>query len=243
MAYSNSTSDYPFPRPCSECGQEQVYVDFIEYDAEVKHDGNLHAFHIPKLTVNKCKACGEVYFDTITSEEISLALRDHLHLLSPQQIRKGLKSLGLKQNEFGERIGAAAETISRWLSGTHIQSRAYDNLMRLFFEFDNVRTKLSLPRSPKKETVAGLLTTGTVTLEPHTECYLSSSKSPKPDAIFQLPCKISVEGVLSAGSIPGFNDILNAVPIPQWNDQGLLGAWPQVSESNMAAENNLATAA
>jgi transcriptional regulator with XRE-family HTH domain len=70
-------------------------------------------------------------------------LREHLTLLSPQQIREALRTLGLKQKDLGERIGVAPETISRWISGTNIQSRAMDNLMRLFFALDNVRSALS----------------------------------------------------------------------------------------------------
>lgn len=138
MAYSKHASTYPLP--CSECGQDQVYIDHIEYDAEIKHDGKLHTFHIPRLTVNKCKCCGEVYFDAVTSDEISQALRGHLNLLSPLDIRVGIVSRGLNQKQFGETIGVAPETVSRWLSGSHIQSRAMDNLMRMFFAFGSPRS-------------------------------------------------------------------------------------------------------
>ncbi len=134
--------DRPFPRPCSECGKEEVYPAAIAYDAEVKHDGRLHAFHIPALQVDKCRACGEVLFSNATDDQISQALREHLGLLSPRQIRDALEMLGMKQKELGRRLGIAPETISRWLSGTHIQSRAMDNLMRLFFAFDSVRAAL-----------------------------------------------------------------------------------------------------
>lgn len=68
---------------------------------------------------------------------------EHLVLLSPQQIREALRAFGLKQKELGDRIGVAPETISRRISGTHIQSRTMGNLMRLFFAFDNVRSALN----------------------------------------------------------------------------------------------------
>ncbi len=42
-------SDRPFPRACPECGREEVYPAAIAYDAEVKHDGRMHAFHIPAI--------------------------------------------------------------------------------------------------------------------------------------------------------------------------------------------------
>ena len=132
----------PFPRRCPECGRAELQPANIAYDAEVKHDGRLYAFHIPQLQVNKCGACGEVLFGNVADDQISQALREHLVLLSPEQIRDALSALDLKQKDLAERIGVAAETISRWMSGTQIQSRAMDNLMRLFFAFDTVRAAL-----------------------------------------------------------------------------------------------------
>jgi ribosome-binding protein aMBF1 (putative translation factor) len=137
-----SPREKPFPRRCPECGKADVQPATIAYDAEVKHDGRLYAFAIPQLQVNQCGACGEVLFGNVADDQISQALREHLVLLSPEQIHDALGALGLKQKDLAERIGVAAETISRWMSGTQIQSRAMDNLMRLFFAFDAVRAAL-----------------------------------------------------------------------------------------------------
>src|SRR5262249_5932204 len=41
-----------------------------------------------------------------------------------------------------ERLGVAPETISRWVNGALIQSRAMDNLLRLFFALPEVRDVL-----------------------------------------------------------------------------------------------------
>ncbi len=144
----------PFPRPCPECGQEELYPAAIAYDAEARHDGRRYAFHIPALQVNQCLACGEVLFSNATDDQISQALREHVGLLSPRQIRDALQSLGMKQKELARRLGIAPETISRWLSGTHIQSRAMDNLMRVFFAFDNVRAALPGSGSDERKSVA-----------------------------------------------------------------------------------------
>jgi len=135
----------PFPRRCLECGEVQVQPATIPYEGEVKHDGRWYAIRVAQLHVNKCSACGEVFFTNVTDEEISQSLREHLSLLSPDQIRHGLGELRLTQKDFADGIGVAAETVSRWLSGTQIQSRAMDNLMRLFFAFKDVRDALSGP--------------------------------------------------------------------------------------------------
>ena len=137
-----SPREKPFPRRCPECGKAEVRPATIAHDAEVKHDGRLYDVAIPRLQVNQCGACGEVLFGNVADDQISQALREHLALLSPEQIHDALRTLGLRQKDLAERIGVAAETISRWMSGTQIQSRAMDNLMRLFFAFDAVRAAL-----------------------------------------------------------------------------------------------------
>ena len=111
-----------------------VHPDTIPYTARVKHDGTLYAIEVASLHVLKCRSCGEVLFDSVTDEQISQSLRDHLQLLSPREIRDKLNALSLTQKEFAQRLRLAPETVSRWLSGAYIQSASSDTLMRLFFE-------------------------------------------------------------------------------------------------------------
>jgi len=133
------TSDHCFPDVCTECGKEEVRLASIPYDAEVKYEGHLHKFHIAQLIVARCDSCGDVVFSHATHEQIYDALREHLHLLSRQEIRVRIEQLGLTQKELGEEIGVAPETISRWLSGGYVQSRAYDKLMRFYFEREEAK--------------------------------------------------------------------------------------------------------
>jgi transcriptional regulator with XRE-family HTH domain len=48
----------------------------------------------------------------------------------------------MTQKEAADRMGIAEATLSRWLTGTQIQSRSLDNLMRVFFAFPEVRVAL-----------------------------------------------------------------------------------------------------
>ena len=141
MTQITQRCDKPFPRRCPECGKVEVRLASIAYDAEMNYDGRVYSFRIPQLQVNKCDACGDVLFDNLTDDQISQGLREHLGLLSPQEIRQHLGRLGLMQKELGERICIAPETISRWLSGAYIQSRAYDKLMRFYFEREETNRK------------------------------------------------------------------------------------------------------
>ncbi len=114
----------------------------IEYAAEVRHDGRLHTFTVRSLKLPVCQACGERVFTDEVDEQVNDALRAHLRLLTPDDIRNALRELDLSQKELARRLGIAEATISRWLNGVQIQSKSMDNLMRVFFAVPQVRTVL-----------------------------------------------------------------------------------------------------
>lgn len=113
-----------------------------EFDAEVRHDGRLHRFTVPNLELPICAACGEKVFTETVDAQVNHGLRAHLKLLTPTQIRDGIKRVGLSQKEMANRLGIAEATISRWLNETQIQSRSLDNLLRTFFAIPQVRKAL-----------------------------------------------------------------------------------------------------
>lgn len=139
---SKGAKSRPFPWPCADCYTLTVIPTVMDYTAKVKQDGVVHELHLSAVEIPCCQTCGETYMTTAVDEQINDALRARLHLLTPAQIRKGIEKLGLKQQEFAERLGVAAETISRWVNGALIQSRAMDNLLRLFFALPEVRDVL-----------------------------------------------------------------------------------------------------
>jgi putative zinc finger/helix-turn-helix YgiT family protein len=135
-------AERPFPWRCRHCGKSQVFMTTTSYDAEVRHDGRVHSFTIPKLDAPACRACGEKVFTAHVDDQISAALRSHLHLLTPEEMRTALNRLNMSQKEAADRLGIAEATLSRWLNQTQIQTRAMDNLLRLFFAFPEVRSAL-----------------------------------------------------------------------------------------------------
>jgi len=114
----------------------------ISYDAEVRHDGRLYTFTIPDLDIPVCQACGNKVFTEKVDDQISAALRFELDLLTPEKMREALGQISMTQKEAAERLGIAEATLSRWLNHAQIQSRAMDNLLRVFFAFPQVRTAL-----------------------------------------------------------------------------------------------------
>ena len=135
-------AERPFPWRCRHCGKEEVVLQTIEFQAEIRHDGRLHSFTIPALELPVCQACGEKVFTEKVDAQENEALRAHLKLLTPAQIREGIKRVGLSQKDFAARLGIAEATLSRWINETQIQSRAMDNLLRAFFAFPQLRTVL-----------------------------------------------------------------------------------------------------
>jgi hypothetical protein len=123
-----------FPWRCWKCGEKAVHREAFPYTTEVKHDGSLYELALPALEAPRCQNCGEVVIDDAADEQISQALRDIVGLISPDDIRRCIKRLGLTQRQFATEVRIAPETVSRWLTRAQIQSKVYDDTMRRFFK-------------------------------------------------------------------------------------------------------------
>jgi len=133
--------DRPFPWRCIECREKEVYPLVTDFTITVKHDGQEYPVRIPDLAIPTCRRCGEQVFTSREDERIRDALRTQIGLLTSQEIRAHRAERGLSQQKLAEALGIAKETISRWETGA-IQSRAMDNLLRLFFASEEVRRLL-----------------------------------------------------------------------------------------------------
>ena len=137
------SEEKPFPWRCPECGKKEVRPAVVAHTSRIKHDGRLYTVEIPSLRVPQCGACGELVFDNSADEQIARALRDHLGLLSADQIRSNREQLGLSQRNLAEHLGVAVETISRWENGVLTQTRAMDRYLRVYFGVPAARLALS----------------------------------------------------------------------------------------------------
>lgn len=104
----------------------------VNYDASVKHDGKVHQFVVKSLQLPVCSSCNERVFTSDVDAQVNAALRAHLGLLTPDEIRQSLQSLRISQKDLAERLRIAEATLSRWLNGVQIQSRSMDLLIRLY---------------------------------------------------------------------------------------------------------------
>jgi putative zinc finger/helix-turn-helix YgiT family protein len=139
------TAQQPFPWRCHQCGQTKVIPTRMDYPAKVNYDGRLVSFVVRGVDVPTCQNCGAKVVTLAVDEAIDAALYDYLGLLTPDQIREEIERLGLTQKEVAEQLGIAEATLSRWVNRCVIQSRAMDNLLRVYFEFPQVRAALNSP--------------------------------------------------------------------------------------------------
>lgn len=123
----------PYPWRCHECRQLTVQRVTEHRDAKATYEGRQYAFEVKDFPVDRCTNCGAGTTGIEADDAINRALRDHLGLLHPEQIREHRRALGLTQQKLAEQIGCAAETLSRWENGSVIQSRSNNLLLGLAF--------------------------------------------------------------------------------------------------------------
>jgi putative zinc finger/helix-turn-helix YgiT family protein len=128
------------PRRCVHCRERAVSPTIVPaYSMETEHDGRKYAFSVPNLDVLQCEKCRAVVLDDAANERIEGALRDAIGLLSPSEIRRHREALGLNQQQLADFLRISMYTLSRWETGTQIQQRAMDALLRTFFEVPEAR--------------------------------------------------------------------------------------------------------
>lgn len=138
-------AERPFPWRCRHCRELAVVPTRVDYQDEVRYDGQLVSFLARDIEIPICQNCGEKVFTEVVDDQLTAALRQHLGLLTPEQIREGIERLGLSQKEVADRLGVAEDLLWSWANGFTIQLRAMDKYLRVFFRFPEVQAALSMP--------------------------------------------------------------------------------------------------
>jgi putative zinc finger/helix-turn-helix YgiT family protein len=139
---SGETRTRPYPWHCVTCGTRTVVPTVMDHVAKVKHDGTIYELQLHNIEVPQCPTCSETYPTAAVDDRVSDALRARLRLLTPAQIQDEMSRLGLTEQQLSERLGVTVESVSRWRDGTLIQSRAMDNLLRIYFAVPEARRVL-----------------------------------------------------------------------------------------------------
>jgi DNA-binding transcriptional regulator YiaG len=178
---------------CHQCGSEMVHRISPPHRVKMRYEGSPHDVLVENMPEWHCAACCVSVTDGESDESLQDALRDHIGLLSPQKIKTGLRELRISQDKFAERLGCAAESVSRWLNGASLQSRAYDRLMRIYFHFPAVRGLLEnySPEASFGDTVVHALATDSKSSESPESCGGGLSPDIQTQAIKDLKTELA----------------------------------------------------
>ncbi len=137
---------------CPNCRERAVQVVAEDYPTTLEHDGRAFDLLVPNLPVLVCSKCNYRTLDSVAVSMLGTALRDAAGLLQPETIRKYRLALKLGQKAMADHLGIAPATLSRWETGTQIQQRGYDKLLRQYFANPEVRRSLSITMGISCET-------------------------------------------------------------------------------------------
>jgi putative zinc finger/helix-turn-helix YgiT family protein len=149
MNKSKTIKIKPFPWKCPHCGEHAVYAAVVSHLVDVDYDGRAYHVVVKRLKTPQCKKCHGVFPDAAAHRAITRAFLRQAKLLTPEQIRQYRESLHLTQKQLAAILGIAETSVSRWETGSQIQQRSLDNLLRIVFAFPEVRQKLSENKQSK----------------------------------------------------------------------------------------------
>ena len=117
---------------CLVCGVENLEEVNGVFQTEIEGpQGRTVKLSVPNLHWQHCGSCGEDVLDDAASEAITKAHRSALNLLGADEIRSLREVLGKTQAEMADLLGVGEKTFTRWESGSHFQTEAFDRYLRL----------------------------------------------------------------------------------------------------------------
>ncbi|MDB5051393.1 MAG: transcriptional regulator with domain [Fibrobacteres bacterium] len=144
---------------CPVCASNSILKKEIEQVFTYKGS----ELKIPHYVIFECTNCGETFPDEEQLKSLEPIIRDFHRredgLLSPEDIRKIRKGLGLTQEKIGEILGGGAKAFARYENGSVTQSKPMDNLIKVVWAIPSALevlrdsghgniVKISSPRIP-----------------------------------------------------------------------------------------------
>lgn len=115
-------------KTCTECGQEMERVqrttkfNYGQHDQIVELSADIPVWECP---------CGEIETDHVAGEIREKAIRNHIGILTPAEIRARRHNLGLSQKRLAEFVGVTEKRIQQLEDGIFRPSFTVDAVLRL----------------------------------------------------------------------------------------------------------------
>jgi putative zinc finger/helix-turn-helix YgiT family protein len=122
---------------CSACGNKSLVHKKGIFHFEVSGNGtnkNAKEFHIDieNAQWDECGICGEMLLSKELDEALERWQYTREGLLTPKEIRQIRESRGLTQKQISMILGVGEKSYTRWENGLSMQTKAMDNLIRIF---------------------------------------------------------------------------------------------------------------
>ncbi len=154
---------------CPLCGKEELQKKTGTFHFDIPDDGtnpDAREFEvdIPNAEWDECGSCGEIILSHDLQKRIQRWQYTRQGMLTPEELKAIRERFGLSQVEMGRRLGVGDKSYSRWENSLSMQTKAIDNLVRmfaknpeLFYELENERSS-----SGSEEIRSYLQTLGTI---------------------------------------------------------------------------------
>lgn len=123
---------------CELCGAGDAVLTHAIVDVPLGAGGNAEILNV-RTPVWECQSCNGRYHHEDAEDVHHDAICDHLGRLRPAAIRALRMRMHMNSHEFHEYTGIGIASIKRWESGSQIQTRAFDNLLRFYKEKEDKR--------------------------------------------------------------------------------------------------------
>lgn len=136
MSKRTTENRYAADLQCPDCPNAAVRTETIPH--RFLYGAGLGATELNcALPVRICSNCGAEFIDEEGEEIRHEAVCRHLGVLTPQEIRSLREGYG-SQAAFAALTGIGEASLSRWETGASIQSKAFDNYIRLLQRAENM---------------------------------------------------------------------------------------------------------
>ena len=134
----NSTEHIHDTQVCPVCGSAEIATSEIQENFDYIADDQKVTL-TARFPVETCKNCSFVSYGEEGERAKDAAIRGHLKLLKPAEIKSIREKYQLSRQAFAALTGIGVASLARWENAELLQNRSSDNLLRFISDSENFR--------------------------------------------------------------------------------------------------------
>lgn len=116
---------------CPLCDKGVLEEVVLDYRTTVKDGDHYRKVVLKDITVERCTHCKEVILPKESLERVESEKHEIRGILTPEELKKLRKKLGLSQTKMSELLGVGKKSYLRWENGSYQQNVSMDRYIRL----------------------------------------------------------------------------------------------------------------